>query len=84
MRSGLQLGEAAGAVSVHQRTVQVWVSWYREGGMEEVVAHEMGGRGQLRITALEGLSVAAGCVGKAPVRAWTAVRGCGRLSASFS
>lgn len=48
VRSGWQLGETARAVGVHQRTVQQWVSWYREGGMEEVASHKMGGRGQPR------------------------------------
>ena len=33
--------------------VQEWVSWYREGGMGEVVAHKMGGRGQPRFLSAE-------------------------------
>ena len=53
VRSGWQLCEAARAVGVHQRTVQEWVSWYREGGMGEVVAHKMGGRGQPRFLSVE-------------------------------
>ena len=53
VRSGWQLGEAARAVGVDQRTVQQWVAWYREGGMEEVVTHKMGGRGQPRFLSAE-------------------------------
>ena len=32
VRSGWRLGEAARVVGVHERTVQTWVRWYREGG----------------------------------------------------
>ena len=53
VRSGWQLGEAAKAVGVHQRTVQQWVAWYREGGMDEVFAHKQGGRGQPRFLSAE-------------------------------
>ena len=45
LRSGWQLSDVASIVGVHYRTVQTWVGWYREGGMEEVVSHRMGGRG---------------------------------------
>ena len=48
VRSGWQLGEAATAVGVHYRTVQTWVGWYREGGVEGVLSHKMGGRGKPR------------------------------------
>ena len=48
VRSGWQLGKAAGAVGVHYRTVQTWVGWYREGGVEGVLSHKMGGRGKPR------------------------------------
>ena len=53
VRSGYQLGEAARAVGVHYRTVQTWVGWYREGGVEEVLSHKMGGRGQPRFLSVE-------------------------------
>ena len=53
VRSGWHLGEAAAAVGVHYRTVQTWVSWYREGGVEGVVSHKMGGRGQPRFLSEE-------------------------------
>ena len=42
VRSGWRLGEAARVVGVHERTVQTWVRWYREGGVEKVLAHKMG------------------------------------------
>ena len=53
VRTGWQLGEAARAVGVHRRTVETWVGWYRQGGIEEVVAHRMGGRGQPRFLSAE-------------------------------
>ena len=53
VRSGWRLGEAARVVGVHERTVQTWVRWYREGGVEEVLAHKMGGRGQPRYLSVE-------------------------------
>ena len=48
VRSGWQLGKAATAVGVHYRTVQTWVGWYREGGVEGVLWHKMAGRGKPR------------------------------------
>ena len=53
VRSGWGLGEAARVVGVHERTVQTWVRWYREGGVEKVLAHKMGGRGQPRYLSVE-------------------------------
>ena len=44
LRSGRQLGEVAAVVGV--RTVQTWASWYRKGGVEEVLSHSMKGKGQ--------------------------------------
>ena len=46
LRSGWRLARVAEAVGVHYRTVQSWVSWYREGGVPTVLSHKMGGRGQ--------------------------------------
>ena len=37
--------EVAQVVGVHYRTVQEWVSWYRKGGVEEVLQHRHGGHG---------------------------------------
>ena len=39
-----------GCMSERFRT---WVRWYREGGVEEVLAHKMGGRGQPRYLSVE-------------------------------
>jgi transposase len=30
-------------VGVHYRTLQEWIAWYRQGGIDEVVAHRHGG-----------------------------------------
>ena len=48
LRSGRQMGEVASVVGVHYRTLQKWVSWYRTGGVEEVLSHMMKGLGQPR------------------------------------
>ena len=45
LRSGWRLPSVAGAVGVHYRTVQRWVGWYREGGIQNVLSHKMGGKG---------------------------------------
>ena len=50
VRSGWQFGEAARAVGVHYRTVQTWVGWYREGGVEGVLSHKMGRHGQTALS----------------------------------
>ena len=54
--SGWRLSDVASAVGVHYRTVQTWVGWYREGGVEEVVSHKMGGRGTPRYLRCQGRS----------------------------
>ena len=46
LRAGWRLRSVAEAVGVHYRTVQQWVRWYREGGLDAVVSHRQGGRGQ--------------------------------------
>lgn len=33
-------------VGVHYRSVQRWVAWYREGGLEAVRTHRLGGPGK--------------------------------------
>ena len=48
LRSGRQMGEVSSVVGVHYRTVQQWVSWYRKGGVGEVLSHRMKGLGQPR------------------------------------
>jgi transposase len=39
-----RLGAVAELLGVHYRTVQQWVSWYRQGGLAEVRRHRQGGR----------------------------------------
>ncbi len=46
LRCGWQLRSVAQAVGIHYRTVQRWVSWYRKGGIGNVLSHKMGGKGQ--------------------------------------
>ena len=43
LRLGRSMAEAAAIVDVHYRTVQEWVSWYRHGGIEAILAHRHGG-----------------------------------------
>jgi transposase len=47
LRSGeRRMDEVAVLVGTTYRTVQRWVAWYREGGLEAVRTHRMGGYGQ--------------------------------------
>ena len=48
LRTGRKLRDVASVVGVHYRTVQAWVGWYRQGGIQEVLSHKMGGRGTPR------------------------------------
>ena len=43
VHQGRSLTEVCEIIGVHYRTVQEWVSWYRRGGLDEVVAHAHGG-----------------------------------------
>ena len=43
LRPGLTMREVAKIVGVHYRTLQEWVSWYRHGGLSEVLSHRHGG-----------------------------------------
>jgi transposase len=43
LRSGKTLASVALALGVGPRTVQNWVSWYREGGLTSVQSHRLGG-----------------------------------------
>ena len=45
LRCGWRLGRVAEVMGTHYRSVQRWVAWYREGGVPEVMGHQMGGRG---------------------------------------
>jgi transposase len=53
LRSGdRRMDEVAGLVGANYRTVQRWVAWYRDGGLDAIRAHRMGGYGQTpRLTA---------------------------------
>jgi len=42
LRSGASIGEAGRAVGVDYRTVQRWVSWYRQGGLSAVLMRTPG------------------------------------------
>ena len=53
LRSGRRMGEVAAVVGVHYRTLQRWVSWYRAGGVSEVLSHRMKGLGQPRFLSEE-------------------------------
>lgn len=46
LRSGRGVREAAHLVGVHERTVQRWVGWYRDGGRAAVMGHHQAGTGQ--------------------------------------
>lgn len=43
LRQGRTMKEVAQVVGVHYRTVQRWVSWYKEGGLQGVLKHRHGG-----------------------------------------
>ena len=48
LRTGRRMDEVASVVGIHYRTLQRWVSWYRKGGVQEVLSHRMKGLGQPR------------------------------------
>jgi transposase len=52
LRRGRTTTEVAELVGKHPRTIQDWVAWYRQGGLEEVLGHRHGGHGgkQSRLT----------------------------------
>ena len=50
LRPGRRMGEVASVVDVHYRTLQKWVSWYRMGGVEEVLSHRMKGPGSAEVS----------------------------------
>jgi len=45
LRRGRTIREVADVVGKHPRTVQDWIAWYRQGGLEEVLRHRHGGHG---------------------------------------
>ncbi len=46
LRTGRSIREVASLLGVHERSVQYWVAWYRQGGLSEVCAHRLGGIGK--------------------------------------
>ena len=54
LRSGRRLSAVASVLGVHYRTVQTWVGWYRDGGVEEVLSHKKGRRGTPRLSEYRG------------------------------
>jgi transposase len=45
LRRGRTTTEVADLVGKHPRTIQDWIAWYRQGGLEEVLGHRHGGHG---------------------------------------
>jgi transposase len=43
IRQGKSMAETAELLDVHYRTIQKWISWYRQGGTEAILAHRHGG-----------------------------------------
>ncbi|MYC07917.1 MAG: helix-turn-helix domain-containing protein [Chloroflexi bacterium] len=68
LRRGMTLAEVARSLDVNYRTVQRWISWYRNGGLAEVLAHRKRGRKPYldsdEVTLL-GWEVESGCFGMA-------------------
>ncbi len=44
LRNGHSEREVAGLIGVDERTVRLWVAWYRRGGLAEIARHRRGGR----------------------------------------
>ena len=48
LRKGKKLQEVSEIVGVAYRTVQEWVRWYRQGGLEKVKRHRRGSSGGVK------------------------------------
>ena len=63
LRRGRTTTEVADIVGKHPRTVQDWIAWYRQGGLEEVLRHRHGGHGgkssRLTVAQMDELKAAA-------------------------
>jgi transposase len=46
LRQGQSVRAAAAAVAVDERTVGIWLRWYRAGGVDEVLQHRRAGKGR--------------------------------------
>jgi transposase len=53
LRTGRGIREAAAVLGVHERNVQRWVGWYREGGLPTVMAHRRQGKGRQALLSAE-------------------------------
>ena len=53
LRTGRRIREVAAVLGVHERNVQRWVHWYREGGLVAVMAHRRQGKGQSALLTAE-------------------------------
>lgn len=47
LRTGHRIREAAVVLGVHERNVQRWVGWYRDGGLPAVMGHRRQGAGKV-------------------------------------
>ena len=45
LRTGRSAREVAQVLGVHERTVQHWIRWYRDGGLAAVTSRHAGGQG---------------------------------------
>ncbi|GIV82870.1 helix-turn-helix domain-containing protein [Roseiflexus sp.] len=45
LRRGRTIAEVAEMVGKRPRTIQDWIAWYRQGGLEQALRHRRGGRG---------------------------------------
>ncbi len=50
LRGGRPLQEVATLIGVAYRTVQTWVAWYRQGGLEDVTRRRQGGGAPAKLT----------------------------------
>ena len=59
LRRGWRVDDVAAAVGAGRRTVERWIDWYRTTGLDGLLAHRQGGRGQVaRLTAAQQEEVA--------------------------
>lgn len=58
LRTGSSIGDAGKAVGVDYRTVQRWVSWYRQGGLQAVLMRTPGYAAPGRPSRLSELQIA--------------------------
>jgi transposase len=78
LRSGKALGAVAAVLGVHDRSVQRWVAWYRQGGLAAVRGQRMGGVGQPSLLTAEAQAEVADVVASgrfhtaAEIRDWIA------------